>query len=63
MGGPPEVLLVVNFTARQAVTSFDSHYQPHRTHDTPASKKAAAGRSDPPRPTYAPARTSTIGHS
>jgi hypothetical protein len=26
-GGPPEVLLVVNFTARQAVTSFDSHYE------------------------------------
>jgi hypothetical protein len=26
-GGPPEVLLVVDFTARQAVTSFDSHYE------------------------------------
>ncbi len=27
MGGPPEVMLVVNFTAREAVTSFDSHYE------------------------------------
>jgi hypothetical protein len=27
VGGPPELLLVVSFTARQAVTSFDSHYE------------------------------------
>lgn len=26
-GAPPEVLLVVEFTARQAVTDFDSHYE------------------------------------
>ncbi len=27
MEGPPELLLTVNFTARQAVTDFDSHYE------------------------------------
>ena len=27
MGGPPEELLVVDFTARQPVTNFDSHYE------------------------------------
>jgi hypothetical protein len=26
-GGPPELLLVVDFTARVAVTNFDSHYE------------------------------------
>jgi hypothetical protein len=26
-GGPPELLLVIEFTARAAVTSFDSHYE------------------------------------
>ena len=27
MKGPPELLLTVNFTAREAVTNFDSHYE------------------------------------
>lgn len=27
LGGPPEVLLVVDFSARQPVTNFDSHYE------------------------------------
>ncbi len=38
--GPPEVLLVVEFTARAAVTNFDSHYEINTTNpDDPGNPK------------------------